>query len=108
MRGWKKLGLALLGTLLALAAVLAWRTATLRAPASADLAQVELAEAPPMDNARAARHLAEAVRIRTVSHQDPAENDSAQWDALHAWLIETYPAAHRAMTREIVAGHTLV
>jgi carboxypeptidase PM20D1 len=108
MRRLKALGFVLLGALLLLAAVLAWRTATLRAPASADLAQVALAEAPAVDNARAARHLAEAVRIRTVSHQDPAENDTAQWDRLHAWLTETYPAAHAAMTRELLAGHTLV
>ncbi len=57
---------------------------------------------------RAARHLAEAVRIRTVSHQDPAENEPAEWERFLAWLQETYPAAHAAMPLELVAGHTLV
>ncbi len=56
----------------------------------------------------AAQHLAEAVRFRTVSHQDPQDNDWAEWDRLHAWLAVTYPAAHAALTRELVAGHTLV
>ena len=64
--------------------------------------------APPVDLQRAAAHLAEAVRFRTISHQDPNENDAAEWDRFHAWLAVTYPAAHSAMTRELVAGHTLV
>ncbi len=108
MRGWRLIGIALLGVFLVLAAVVLWRTATLRAPATADLAGVTLAEAPAIDNALAASHLAEAVRIPTVSHQDPADNDYAQWDRLHAWLAETYPAAHAAMNLDVVAGHTLV
>jgi carboxypeptidase PM20D1 len=108
MRRWRSIGLALLGAVLVLVAVIFWRTATLRSNASADLARVALADAPAVDNSLAARHLAEAVRIPTVSHQDPAENDYAQWDRLHAWLEATFPAAHAAMTREVVAGHTLV
>jgi carboxypeptidase PM20D1 len=43
-----------------------------------------------------------------VCHQDAAENDPTEWDRLHAWLAQTYPAAHAVMQREIVAGHTLV
>jgi carboxypeptidase PM20D1 len=58
--------------------------------------------------ALAARHRAEAVRIRTISHQDPRDNDTAEWERLHQWLQDSYPAAHAAMTRELVAGHTLV
>ena len=45
--------------------------------------------------------LSEAVRFRTVSHQDAAQNDVSEWDRFHAWLQETYPAAHAAMTREV-------
>jgi len=108
MHRFKLTGMVLLGALLALVALVLWRTATLRSPPTADLAQVAMADAPAVDNAGAARHLAEAVRIRTVSHQDPAENDTAQWERLHAWLTQTYPAAHAAMTRDVVAGHTLV
>jgi hypothetical protein len=54
------------------------------------------------------RHLAQAVRFQTVSHQDKADDQPAEWDKLHAWLQATYPAAHKAMTREVIAGHTLV
>jgi len=57
---------------------------------------------------RAADHLAQAVRFQTISHQDQAEDQPAEWDKLHAWLQTTYPQAHKAMTREVVAEHTLV
>ena len=43
-----------------------------------------------------------------MSHQDAQDNDWAEWDRLHAWLAATYPAVHAAMTREVVADHTLV
>ena len=104
-----RIGLAALGALALVAAVVAVRTVTFQAPgAPADAAAVEIAAAPPLDVALAARHLAEAVRIRTISHQDPRDNDTAEWERLHQWLQDSYPAAHAAMTRELVAGHTLV
>jgi carboxypeptidase PM20D1 len=108
MRLAGKAALVLLGLLVALAAVVAIRTATYVAPAARETAAVELAEAPPIDLQRAALRLAEAVRFRTVSHQDASGNDVAEWERLHAWLAATYPAAHAAMTREVIAGHTLV
>jgi carboxypeptidase PM20D1 len=61
-----------------------------------------------VDANRAAEHLAQAVRFQTVSHQDQADDQPAEWDKLHAWLQATYPAAHKAMTREVIAGHALV
>ena len=98
----------LLVVITALVAVVAYRTATY-SPLAGDLqSPVELAPATPIDDALAARHLAEAVRFRTVSHQDAKHNDWAEWDHLHAWLAATYPAAHTALTRDAVAGHTLV
>ncbi|MGI9246009.1 MAG: M20 family peptidase [Steroidobacteraceae bacterium] len=99
--------LAILALIAVVAAVVAVRTETFRGPV-ASLAQVPLAPASTVDVERAARHLAEAVRIRTVSHQDPSANELAAWDGLHDWLASTYPAAHSAMSRQKVAGHTLV
>jgi carboxypeptidase PM20D1 len=87
-------------------AVVAVRTWTYR-PSSA-VEPVEVAPAPAIDVERATARLAEAVRLRTVSHQSPEDNDVAEWDKLHAWLQTTYPAAHATMTREVVAGHTLL
>ncbi len=103
-----KVTLALLGVVAALAAVIAVRTATYESPTAGDAVATELAAAPSVDLQQAAAHLAEAVRLRTISHQDANENDAAEWDRFHAWLADTYPAAHSAMTRELVAGHTLL
>ncbi|MFZ5668777.1 MAG: M20 family peptidase [Pseudomonadota bacterium] len=108
MKTWLKVVLAVVGALALLIAVVAWRTATFRPAGAVDLAAVRLAPAVPVDQARAAQHLSDAVRILTVSHQDPAENQWAEWDRLHAWLQTTYPAAHAAMTREILPNRALV
>ena len=108
MKLLRKGGIALAAILGLLVAVVAVRTATYQAPDTVDLAQVQLAPAVPVDAARAAQHLAAAVSIRTVSHQDPAKNDWAEWERLRAWLRDTYPAIHAATTLELVADHTLV
>jgi carboxypeptidase PM20D1 len=96
---------ALVGLLVVVVGI---RTAFYRPPIDLTTAPVELAPAVPVDAERAARNLSAAVRIRTISHQDPAENDAAEWTRLHEWLHATYPAAHAAMTRETVAGHSLI
>jgi carboxypeptidase PM20D1 len=88
------------------AAIVAVRTATFKPPAGANA--VEVAAPIPIDNAKAAEHLGEAVRIQTISHQDPGQDQPAQWEALHAWLQTTYPAAHGVMSRTIVAERSLV
>lgn len=106
--GWKRnTALGVVGVVGVLAAVVAVRTITYEAP-TADASAVRLAPAAPVDTARAASRLAEAIRFRTISNQDPADNQWAEWDKLHAWLAATYPAAHAAMAREVVAGHGLV
>jgi carboxypeptidase PM20D1 len=104
----RRLALAVLGLVAAIAAVIAVRTAIYGARAAPDMQPAAIAAAPAVDLAATAQHLAEAVRFRTISHQDPVLDDAAEWDRFHAWLQATYPAAHAAMTREVVAGHTLV
>lgn len=107
--GWKRnTALAVLGVVVLVAAVVIYRTGTYQPPAAVDFSKVRLAPAMPVDTAKAAQHLAEAVRILTVSHQDIRDNDLTQWDALHAWLVTTYPHAHAVMTREIVGPGALV
>ena len=108
MKTLAKIGLGLGGALVLLTGVIAVRTATFKAPAAADLSGVKLAPAVRVDRALAAQHLSQAIQIQTVSHQDAAEDQPAEWDRLHAWLQATYPKAHAAMTREVVAGHTLI
>jgi carboxypeptidase PM20D1 len=104
----RKLALLTGGAILALGAVIAVRTVTFTAPGAADLSVIRLAKAPPIDNGAAADHLAQAVRIPTISHQAPAQNDPAQWVRLHDWLATTYPASHAAMTRETALKNSLI
>lgn len=106
MKAFRTTLLALGGAALLLVAVLVGRTLTWTPPAREE--PVKLAAAPAIDAGRAAARLGEAVRFRTVSNQNPADDVAAEWDRLHAWLQVTYPAAHGAMRRETVAGHTLV
>jgi carboxypeptidase PM20D1 len=96
------------GLLVAGAAIVAVRTATFKPPSQVDAGAVSLAASVAIDNVKAAQHLGAAVRIQTVSHQDRAQDQPAQWEALHAWLQATYPAAQRVMTRTIVSDRTLV
>lgn len=102
-----RIALALVGIVFVLAAVVGVRTATFKGPA-ADAAEIKLAAPVAFDSAAAAQHLSQAIAFRTISNQDQAEDLPAEWDKLHAWLQVTYPAAHAAMRREVLAGHTLV
>lgn len=58
----------------------------------------------------AARRLGEAITFRTVTRAsgEPAKGDAGPWLAFHDWLETTYPHAHEAMTRETLAGYTLL
>jgi carboxypeptidase PM20D1 len=90
-----------------LVAVVLARTFTYRAP-SADLPQVTVAAAVPVDVAGAARRLGQAIQIPTISHQNPADDRPAEFARLHSLLQGNYPAAHAAMRREVIAGSTLL
>jgi carboxypeptidase PM20D1 len=103
-----RIALGAVALFVVLAAVVLVRTATYKPPASADLKAVKVAPPVAVDLARATRNLSAAIQIQTVSHQDKADDRPAEWDRLHAWLQATYPAAHAAMNRDVVAGHTLI
>lgn len=103
-----KIALGAVAIVAVLAAIVVVRTLTFKPPAAVDISSVTLAAAPAIDQAAAARHLSEAVQIKTISNQNKADNQWAEWDRLHAWLAATYPAAHAAMTREILPNKALV
>ena len=98
-------GVAVLATV---ALTVGVRTASFAPKDIADGRDVRLATTPPYDLAAAVSHLSAAAQLRTVSNQDPADNDLAEWDKLHAWLAVAYPAAHGAMTRTILPNKTLI
>jgi carboxypeptidase PM20D1 len=103
-----RLALLLIAAFVVLIAVIAVRTATYKPPGVADGHEVKVAPPIAVDVAAAAQHLSQAVQIQTVSHQDLADDQPAEWEKLHALLQSAYPAAHAAMTREIVGRNTLV
>jgi carboxypeptidase PM20D1 len=71
--------------------------------------QPAVAPAPPLAlDADVAQHLAAAIRFRTVSHQDPADDDRAAFVAFHRWLAETFPRAHAKLAPETVADASLL
>ncbi len=106
MRGWRGLaGLVVLG-LVALIAVLVGRTLMLKPAAIVATAQVPAA--PAVDAQTAAQHLSAAVRFKTVSHEDPADNDPSQLAAQRDWLAATYPHFAAAATRELVGPGALI
>lgn len=82
---------------------------TLMVPAM-DLA--EAGKADSIDAERASRHLAEAVRFPTISHQRGADateiaRSEEAFTGFRNWMDETYPAFTEATSREIVGGATL-
>ncbi len=52
--------------------------------------------------------LAAALRFPTVSHQDPGRFDPEPFQALHAFLEESFPRVHSALRREVVADYSLL
>ena len=97
-----------LAVVVVLTGAVALRTATFTPADIADGSDIRLAAAPPYDLDAAVAHLSAATQIPTISHQDPADNQIAEWDRLHAWLAATYPATHAAMTRTILPNKTLI
>ena len=90
------------------AGVVGVRTASFAPKDIADGSEVKLAPAPAYDLDAAVQHLSQAAQIPTISHQNPADNQIAEWDKLHGWLATTYPAVHAAMQRTILPNKTLI
>ncbi len=103
MRWLKRLLLAGGGTLLLLVALLVGNTLRLPAPAAPPPAV-----APMTLPAGAVERLAQALRYRTVSYDDPARDDLAQLDGLRDFLGRSFPRVHSTLAHEVVGGHSLL
>ncbi|HEX6260292.1 MAG TPA: M20 family peptidase, partial [Woeseiaceae bacterium] len=99
----RSLLLALLAILVAIAGIVITRT-LLHTPAS--LHEVPLVDVA-VDEQRIARHLSEAIRFPTVSHERGADTDEAAFEGFIAWVKDTYPEVNEtaSLTR---LGHTLL
>ena len=70
--------------------------------------EITPAERTNLDDNVLATHLSEAVRFRTVSHEDPAESDAGQLVALRDWLERSYRSTHQALKRETINNYSLL
>jgi len=105
LRGMKRaLGILALA-LLVFAAVLLVRAATLRS------VQLTVPPAPRIelaDPAAIVERLAAAIRIPTISHQDPSQDDPAAFQEFRDHLERSFPMLHATLKREIVNERSLV
>lgn len=56
----------------------------------------------------AASRLGGAIRLRTVSPEDPTEFDAKAFSDLHAYLATAFPRLHSTLRREVVGAHSLL
>jgi carboxypeptidase PM20D1 len=100
----KRILLGLLLALVALAAVVAVKTWT--TPSR----QLVVAPAPKLDIdlQAAAKRLAGAIPIRTVSSLDDPAANLAEFDRLHAYLEQNFPKVHATLKKEVVGQKALL
>jgi carboxypeptidase PM20D1 len=61
-----------------------------------------------LDETTLANHLGGALRIKTISTQDPSQFDGAAFLAFHDYLAATFPKVHERLKREVVNGYSLL
>ncbi len=54
------------------------------------------------------QNLSAAIRLQTVSHQDPAQFDAAPFNGFVAFLEQTYPRVHESLEVSRIAGFSLL
>lgn len=104
MRALRWIGFALASALLVLAVVMGINTARFGGDSSERAAA---APPPPAIDAATIERLAGAVRFPTISHEG-GRIDAAPFDGFAAYLATSFPRTHATLTRETVAGHSLL
>ncbi len=100
----KRIGLGLLAVLALLLAVVGIRTASF----SSSRAAAESLPVVALDAAAAARRLADGLRFRTVSNQEPTAGEDAPFVAFRSYLARSYPRVHETLApRRIGAASQL-
>ncbi len=61
-----------------------------------------------VDQRHIAENLSKAIRLRTISHQDPAKFDGPTFLAFHRLLENTFPRVHKTLIRETVSKYGLL
>ncbi len=67
---------------------------------------------PPIDMAvdsnEVAENLANALKFRTISYQDPAQIEGQEFLGLHEYLELAFPMVHSTLTRKVVGDYSLL
>jgi carboxypeptidase PM20D1 len=61
-----------------------------------------------LDKDVVAKHLSDAIRVKTVSYMEDNKIDFDQFTEFHNFLKRTYPNIHSRMLREVVDGYSLL
>jgi len=96
--------LILLTLLIFLVAFLLFRTLRLHRNENT----VEPVEKPPLDKAMIARHLAAAIRCKTISEEQSMNRDYSAWLQLHQVLKENYPLIHKNLIKKEISRYSLL
>jgi carboxypeptidase PM20D1 len=104
----KKILLVLLLAMGVLAAVLVAKALERSAMPRVTSASLVQATSDALSETAIAEHLAAAIRFRTVSHEDPKDDDRTAFAELRKFLTATYPRVHVGMVHETVAGDGLL
>jgi carboxypeptidase PM20D1 len=62
----------------------------------------------PLDEARIAQRLSNAITFQTISYQDPARFDAESFHSFHAFLETSFPEVHASLTKEVVNNFSLL
>ena len=100
----KRIAIALLGLLGLLLAGVVVRALLAGVSPPSDVSTVRI----ELDEEAIANRLGEAIRIRTISPQAPAQADPATFVDFAAWLKETYPRVHAILERKTLDGGSLL
>jgi carboxypeptidase PM20D1 len=84
-----------------------YRTLSFTAPALPAEVSIPDVAGYDIDVSAAAARLGEAIRFNTVSIADGL-GDRAQFEQLHAWMQQRYPAFHAAARREVIGELSLL
>ncbi len=100
----KRVALILLAFVVVLSGVVILRTVLYKPDASKIFETVEIS----VDGDRIAQNLSQAIRFKTISHQDPAQFEPLAFEGFATWLEAAYPEVHANLTRERIADYTLL
>ncbi len=61
-----------------------------------------------LDSQALAGRLIEAIQFQTISHENPAQFNVEEFTGFHKYLEQAFPKVHATMSREVVAGYSLL